>query len=39
MHLLFTPLAEQDLETIADYVAVDNPRRAITFVQEIRQQC
>lgn len=39
MHLLFTPLAEQDLESIADYIAADNPRRAITFVQELRQQC
>lgn len=39
MHLLFTPLAEQDLESIADYIAADNPRRAITFVQELRQRC
>lgn len=39
MRLLFAPLAEQDLESIADYIAAGNPRRAITFVQEIRQQC
>ncbi len=39
MRLLFTPLAEQDLESIADYIAADNPRRAWTFVQELRQQC
>lgn len=25
MHLAFTPLAEQDLEAIADYIAADNP--------------
>lgn len=39
MRLLFTPLAEHDLESIADYIAADNPRRAITFVHELRQQC
>ena len=38
MRLRLTPLAEQDLESIADYIATDNPRRAITFVQELRQQ-
>lgn len=39
MRLTFTPLAEQDLESIAEYIAADSPRRAITFVQELRQQC
>ncbi len=39
MRLTFTPLAEHDLESIADYIAVDNPRRALTFVRELRQQC
>ncbi|MHB0888761.1 type II toxin-antitoxin system RelE/ParE family toxin [Acidithiobacillus sp.] len=39
MLLRFTQLAEQDLESIADYIAADNPRRATTFVQELRQQC
>ena len=39
MRLLFTPLAEQDLESIADYIAADNPRRALGFVEELRQQC
>lgn len=39
MGLLFTPLAEQDLEAIGDYIAQDNPRRALTFVQELRRQC
>lgn len=39
MRLRLTPLAEQDLESIADYVATDNPRRAITFVQALRQHC
>jgi len=27
MRLTFTPLAEHDLETIADYIAADNPAR------------
>jgi toxin ParE1/3/4 len=28
---------ERDLEEIADWIAEDNPRRAVTFVQEIRE--
>lgn len=39
MRLRFTPLAERDLESIADYIAADNPRRVVTFIQELRQQC
>lgn len=39
MRLLFTPLAKEDLESIADYIAADNPRRALTFVMALRQQC
>ena len=39
MLLVFTPLAEQDLEKIGDYIVRDNPRRALTFIREIRQQC
>ena len=39
MRLGFTPLAEQDLVSIADYIAADNPRRAASFVQALRQQC
>lgn len=39
MLLLFTPLAEQDLESIAEYIAADNPLRAINLVREMRQQC
>ena len=27
---------EGDLDEIADYIAQDNPRRAITFIQDIR---
>ncbi len=39
MFCIFTTQAEDDLEGIADYIAVDNPRRAISFVQEIRERC
>ncbi|MBN8715962.1 MAG: type II toxin-antitoxin system RelE/ParE family toxin [Xanthomonadales bacterium] len=39
MRLAFTPLAEQDLEAIADYIATDNPVRALSFVRELRAQC
>lgn len=39
MHLSFTPLAEQDLEDIADYIALDSPGRALGFVGELRVQC
>ena len=30
--------AERDLEAIGDYIARDNPRRAISFVRELRDQ-
>jgi toxin ParE1/3/4 len=39
MRVWFTPMAERDLESIGDYIASDNPRRAITFVRELQQQC
>lgn len=39
MRLTFAPLAEQDFEAIADYIAVDNPGRALSFVRELRSQC
>ncbi|MFM8354254.1 MAG: type II toxin-antitoxin system RelE/ParE family toxin [Gammaproteobacteria bacterium] len=39
MGVLFTPRAEMDLEEIGDYIAQDNPARALTFIQEIRAQC
>lgn len=34
-----TPLAEAELEDIADYIAHDNPRRALSFVQDLRDRC
>lgn len=41
MRLIITPLAEQDIEDIAfaDYIAQDNPRRAVSFVRELYGQC
>ena len=39
MALLFSPLAALDLESIGDYIAQDNPTRALTFVEEIKAQC
>jgi toxin ParE1/3/4 len=31
-------LVEGDLDAIADYIAQDNPRRALSFIREIREQ-
>ncbi len=39
MRLEFQPQAERDLEGIGDYIAQDNPRRAMSFVRELRAQC
>ncbi|MDX6007219.1 type II toxin-antitoxin system RelE/ParE family toxin [Cupriavidus necator] len=39
MVVRLTPLAEAELEAIADYIARDNPRRALSFVQELRDRC
>lgn len=39
MGVLFTQLADTDLEEIGDYIAQDNPARALTFIREIRAQC
>ena len=35
MELLIRPAARDDLIDIGDYIAVDNPARAATFVEEI----
>jgi toxin ParE1/3/4 len=37
MRAYFTPQAEIDLEEIGDYIALDNPGRAVSFIQE--QHC
>jgi toxin ParE1/3/4 len=39
MKVVFSAQAEIDLEEIGDYIAADNPSRAVTFIQEIRTHC
>ncbi|WP_455425733.1 type II toxin-antitoxin system RelE/ParE family toxin [Dryocola sp. LX212] len=39
MKLGISPLAEHDLETIGDWIAQDNPVRAVSFTEELYQQC
>lgn len=39
MRLLFSPLAETDLEDIADHIAADHATHALRFVRELREQC
>jgi toxin ParE1/3/4 len=34
-----TRRAELDLEEIGDYIARDNPRRSVTFIDEILEHC
>lgn len=39
MQCVFSPLPEFDLEEIGDYIARDNPSRAVSFISEIRGRC
>lgn len=39
IRLEFSLEAEQDLESVGDYIAKDNPRRAASFVRELKAQC
>ena len=39
MKVILSAKARQDLQDIGDFVAADNPRRAQTFVLELRQSC
>lgn len=39
MRAVFTVQAERDLEEIGDYIAADNPARAVSFVRGIRRRC
>jgi toxin ParE1/3/4 len=38
MRLEFSRFVESDLEAIADYIAQDNPKRAVSFIREIRER-
>jgi plasmid stabilization system protein ParE len=37
VRVALSPFVESDLEEIADWIADDNPRRAVTFIHEIRE--
>ena len=37
--VVFSPQAKRDLAGIADYIAVDNPRRAFSFIEELEERC
>lgn len=39
MRLVFSRQAEADLEEIGDYIARDNPQRALGFLQELHAHC
>jgi toxin ParE1/3/4 len=38
MRVEFSRWVEGDLEAIGDFIAEDNPRRAVTFIREIRHK-
>jgi toxin ParE1/3/4 len=37
--VVFSRQAKQDLQSIADHIALDNPSRAVTFIEEIEDRC
>ncbi len=39
MQVWLTRQAEADLERIGDFIAQDNPQRALTFIAELREKC
>lgn len=39
MDVVFLASAEADLEDIGDFIAQDNPARAVTFIEEMREHC
>jgi len=38
MRVELSSFIESDLEAIADYIAQDNPMRAVSFIREIREE-
>lgn len=38
MQIELSHYVESDLDAIADFIAQDNPRRAVTFIQDIRKK-
>ena len=39
LRIVLSPLAASDMESIGDYIAKDSPKRAQTFVAELRAVC
>jgi toxin ParE1/3/4 len=39
MRLAFADAAERELEAIGDYIALENPVRALSFIRELRKDC
>jgi len=39
MRFRFSRQAERDIEEIGDFIARDNPARALGFIQELRERC
>ena len=39
MIVVITDEAEADLERVGDFIALDNPLRALSFVRELRERC
>jgi toxin ParE1/3/4 len=39
MEFCFSRQAERDIEEIGDFIARDNPGRAIAFIAELRERC
>jgi toxin ParE1/3/4 len=39
MKLVFTLAARADLRSIGEFIAADNPRRTMTFIDELEQHC
>ena len=37
--VVLSPQAARDIESIGDYIARDNPARAVSFARELRQRC
>ena len=39
LNLVFTPQSEDDINAIFDFIAADHPRRALSYIEDIRQAC
>lgn len=39
MRVVFSRLAEADLEAIGDYIAADNPKKAVAFIKKMQRRC